>query len=74
MVVRAENSTPDAKPTGNKIWRSVQNSTFTDDILKVSRTEKKPAVFADNYGRKEADLQTISMCYNTQSIFYKKND
>lgn len=47
--------------TGNKIWRTTQNSVFNDDLLKISSPKKdsKKNPFFENYGRKVVDMQQL---------------
>lgn len=47
--------------SGNKIWRTTQNSVFNDDLFKINSPKKdsNKNVFFENYGRKVVDLQKI---------------
>jgi hypothetical protein len=52
--------------TGNKIWRTSQNSVFNDDIIKLSSPKRvqNKNVFTENYGRKVVNMQDEQRDYS----------
>ena len=60
--------------SGNKVWRTSQNSIFNDDIIKVAGSSAGFEVYKENYGRKPVDLQQTSTSFaHQQSLTHIKN-